>query len=203
MWLFGHKPRAKHKRRHERYNTEWLRTPLGKVVDLSESGLRIQGKGQTALKAGQVIPVRLHSLQGELGFIGQIAWVSRPRRGEYEAGIKLLDVKPHVAKVLKQLAQLGFVPECDSAAAAETAAAEAAARGVAARPPLGTPDPYVVLGIDPSASDEQVQLAYRSLAKKLHPDVNRTAEAAEEFEKVTAAYRTVQRRRLRISAPAA
>ena len=31
-------------------------------------------------------------------------------------------------------------------------------------------DPYKVLGISPSATDEEVKAAYRELAKKYHPD---------------------------------
>ena len=31
-------------------------------------------------------------------------------------------------------------------------------------------DPYKVLGVSPTATDEQVKSAYRELAKKYHPD---------------------------------
>lgn len=33
-------------------------------------------------------------------------------------------------------------------------------------------DPYKVLGIDPSATDDEVKTAYRKLSRKYHPDAN-------------------------------
>ena len=50
-------------------------------------------------------------------------------------------------------------------------------------------NPYDILGVKPDASVEQVQKAYRKLAKKFHPDLNPgNRKAEEEFKRISAAY---------------
>ncbi len=53
-------------------------------------------------------------------------------------------------------------------------------------------DPYQVLGVTRSASDEEIKKAYRSLSRKYHPDANvnnpRKDEAEEKFKQVQQAY---------------
>ena len=50
-------------------------------------------------------------------------------------------------------------------------------------------DPYEVLGVAKTASADDIQKAYRRLAKKLHPDLNPGDKSAEEkFKEVSAAY---------------
>ena len=41
-------------------------------------------------------------------------------------------------------------------------------------------DPYQVLGISPSATDDEVKAAYRKMAKLYHPDRNNGSEEAEK-----------------------
>ncbi len=49
-------------------------------------------------------------------------------------------------------------------------------------------DPYSVLGVARSASDDDIRKAYLKLVKELHPDVNPSRTAEERFKKVTAAH---------------
>lgn len=47
---------------------------------------------------------------------------------------------------------------------------------------------YSTLGLHPNASPIEVKRAYRSLAKRFHPDKNPSREAHEQFIKITEAY---------------
>lgn len=50
------------------------------------------------------------------------------------------------------------------------------------------PDPHDVLGISPGAGEEEVRAAYRRLALRWHPDVNREPGADERFRAIRRAY---------------
>jgi curved DNA-binding protein len=47
---------------------------------------------------------------------------------------------------------------------------------------------YETLGINDSADKSEIKKAYRKLAKKYHPDINKTPEAEEKFKEINAAY---------------
>ena len=49
-------------------------------------------------------------------------------------------------------------------------------------------DYYEVLGLSKGASEDDIKKAYRKLAKKYHPDVNKASDAEEKFKEINEAY---------------
>lgn len=60
-------------------------------------------------------------------------------------------------------------------------------------------DPYSVLGVDRSASDEEIKKAYRTLSRKYHPDANinnpHKDEAEAKFKEIQQAYQQIMNER--------
>lgn len=60
-------------------------------------------------------------------------------------------------------------------------------------------NPYRVLGIEPTAGDDEVKRAYRELARKYHPDKYRDSDladlATEKMKEINAAYEEIQKER--------
>jgi len=97
-------------------------------------------------------------------------------------GIQFQRTTPEITAALDSLARHG----CIKGKKPTGMPAGSTGRAVSAR--VQIPDLYSALGIAQSASDEQVQQAFRELARKYHPDVNKTPEAHLKFVELLKAY---------------
>jgi DnaJ-like protein len=52
-------------------------------------------------------------------------------------------------------------------------------------------DYYKILGVKTTASQAEIKSAYRKLARKSHPDLNKNSQAARDFDLVSKAYHTL------------
>ena len=52
-------------------------------------------------------------------------------------------------------------------------------------------DYYEILGVDRSASKEDLKRAYRRMARKFHPDVNKDSGSDERFKEINEAYQVL------------
>lgn len=58
-------------------------------------------------------------------------------------------------------------------------------------------DYYEVLGLSKGASEEEIKRAYRKMAKKYHPDINKEPGAEEKFKEVNEAYEVLSNKEKR------
>ncbi|XP_061337923.1 uncharacterized protein LOC133284829 isoform X1 [Gastrolobium bilobum] len=72
----------------------------------------------------------------------------------------------------------------------ETKGRRGSKRNNVVRASLGE-SPYDVLGVSPSATVDEIKKAYRKLALKYHPDVNKQDKAQEKFMRIKHAYNTL------------
>lgn len=192
-WPFTWKKRtaseiAQRPRRGERFPAVGLSCHLGQVLDLSASGMRVQHAGRPVIDRGAVVQLGIRNQTQKVQVSARIAWVNRTSWKTYEIGFQFIDVKPGVASVLVNLARYGFVAADRGAGGASASPQAQPAAEAKIRVAVEVEDLYGALGIAPAASQDDVQTAYRRLARTHHPDVSEDPDAEAKFAFISKAY---------------
>lgn len=82
-----------------------LLTPLGKVVDLSATGVRIEGRGRIRLRPDAKVFLVFRGLDTELKVHSQVVWARQTSMFRYAVGLRFIDEDPEVKRDLLQIAQ--------------------------------------------------------------------------------------------------
>lgn len=187
----GSKP-STDRRLAERFAADMLTCPVGKVVDMSATGMSLTSERKPTVRPGQVGGFPLMIGSRTFNLYGRVLRVNRRGMKGYDIGVVFINPDPRVVHILTSVARFGFVPkdgvaedEPKAKAPQELAGPDAHSTAHVNRDPAGI---YRLLGVPHDASDGQINDAFRQLARQYHPDLNRAADAQEQFIAIKQAY---------------
>ena len=182
-----------------RHVTDVVTCPLGELLDLSGTGMRVKVGRGSPLKPGQVLPVKLGTPSGSVSVQAQVMWRKRRGwRGGAEAGLRFVGVTPGQSVALATIARFGFISKENI----KLTQGLGSNHGAAGPGPNPTPDAdspraatsdapahcYRTLGLEPGAPPADIKHAYRLLARQCHPDVAPGPENQQRFVELREAY---------------
>jgi hypothetical protein len=124
------KPRARRDRAAKRHRTVGVRCELGTVLDLSDSGMRLEVAGDCPVRVGDVISFTIREIAHRVTLRGCVVWVRKGRNTPSTCGIAFLDVRPGDRATIEQIAGVGAaLNKSGGSKPASTPAAASASNG--------------------------------------------------------------------------
>ncbi|MFN7022598.1 MAG: DnaJ domain-containing protein [Phycisphaerales bacterium] len=180
-------PTGEEGRRAPRFQTAVVNCMLGQVTDLSSCGMCVISTSAPPLGVGDLVRLELQSPKDELLVVGRVARIQRRGPVGYEIGVEFQQLTPELSAALDSLARHGCIKIPGRRSSGSTAG------GAAGAPPptvvsAQLPDLYALLGVGPTATEDDIHRAFREQARKVHPDLNPSAEAHLKFIELHKAY---------------
>lgn len=206
LTVMGASPKnsGSNRRRATRYELDAQSSSLGTVKDLSRVGARVAGHGRPPLKVGETLTLCLRATDGAvLQLPSRVVWIRKPKFRQWEIGLEFVGIDRRKQASIEFLARFGtLAPPATPAGSGTTGPASQEVSASSEAAPLQArfrePDHYRIMQVQPDADDETIRLAFRMLAKRLHPDRNPAPDAHRRFELLKQAYdilRDPERRR--------
>lgn len=162
--------------------TTGIRCPLGTVVDLSASGLKAQTTVKPSVLTGHALSIHIEAGDHKLDVMGKIVWVKRAARfkKEWQLGVQFENQTDAARDAITKIANAFRIKSPDESGDTQASSQATAAADV--------DDLYVLLGVTPSASTDEIREAYRKLAFQWHPDRCSQPGAGEMFDRINKAH---------------
>lgn len=96
----------KDRRRFGRLRTAELRSSLGRVLDLSGGGMRVESRWPMRLKNKDLVLLSLVSEAGEVDLRAEVSWVKALSMFRHQAGLEFRDLSPRTRAMLAYLCQV-------------------------------------------------------------------------------------------------
>ncbi|HVU64826.1 MAG TPA: DnaJ domain-containing protein [Phycisphaerales bacterium] len=171
------------RRRAERIQSAVLACDFGPIHDVSRSGVRLRVPCRPPLAIGQEIQLELSAPTDGISLRAKVVRIQPIGGGRYDIGAEFQELSSEDSAAVENLARYGKrrVP---GAFANE----DKREKLIAA---LKLPDYYALLGLNSGAHIDEVHAAYRTLARKFHPDVCREPNAHQRFCMINDAHATL------------
>lgn len=177
------------RRRAERHAVETLSCSLGRVVDLSATGMRLACADKPPVQVGQTGKVTLSSPGGSLQVNGRIVWLRRVgglTSKKHEMGVEFVRLAPGTTEAIDSLIRFGFFNAPSADGKLKWKRRTKTRRVIKAS--FDLPNYYQILHLGPDAAAEDIKKAYRRLAKQHHPDATGGQGDTAQFTLITEAY---------------
>ena len=160
------------------------------VLDISMSGMKLKCEGKPPVKLGQVIEIKLDSGSQRLPIQAQVVWIKRRGFKTFTMGLRFVNIKKSLMAAVESLGMFGYI---DLEAVAKRKKQKygdpyAAREKHRIKASVEFPDYYAILEVQDSATSDDIQKAFRSLARIHHPDVSKTDADAQKFLQISEAY---------------
>lgn len=179
------------RRRAARHRNGDVSCPLGEVVEMSSCGIRIVCSGRPPVRRGDACTLRIGGLDGSVNVEARLVWMRRRGFRHFTLGFEFVGTGPALTRALESVALYGIFSDGEPAKA-RSAKCSPAGEHPAGAPPTGSrpkraqaevmlPDLYALLEVNPDATLEEINHAFRNLARHCHPDVSSDPASTQRF----------------------
>jgi len=106
-----HEQAEDNRRRHGRIRCELVSCSLGRVLDVSASGVRVRGKGRPSIRVDDHVTMTLSCPAGEVVALLRCARLQRAGLFGFEAGLEFVQPTPELRRMLSFIAQTNSAAE--------------------------------------------------------------------------------------------